>query len=181
MESKREQISEIEHRAALRPPSVPSFGLEGQPKRLAPAETSMDRLWRMMGNETRCQWLDRDVQYVTFWFDLPGNFASDFHPEDANESFSIKLTGPTRSFGLTTNLGLTHMAKICFVHQKTFHLRTNLPPALLELLKQVDAAGVPTAPLTLELRRRSKPGPTARRFGTCREFRIGRASGPIGF
>jgi len=177
---RRGQDSEIAHRADLRPPSIPSLGY-GEPKRIIPTEPNIDKLWRTMGAVISCQWFDRDVQYVTFWFDLAEGFANDYRPEEEGESFSIKLTAPDKSFGLTTTLGPMHMAKVCFVHERSFYLRTNLPEKLLELLKQVDENGAPTVPLTLELRRRSKPGPTVRRLGSKREFRIAKATGPVGF
>ncbi|MEI7512035.1 MAG: hypothetical protein WCK01_01080 [Candidatus Uhrbacteria bacterium] len=148
------------------------------PKRRVPTERPIDRLWRTMGKTARCQWLDRDVQHVTFWFDLFETFGNDFHPERAGHHFIVSVKTPKSVIKLSTVHGEVHQQRICFVHKNVFHLRTTLTPKLLDWLHKVE--GDPSL-LSLVLRTNAKPRGRARRFGPERIFPIIRAHGPLLF
>ena len=176
--SKNGQWSEIDYRASLRAPSLPadSVGFEDRSRRPIQTESNIDRLVRTMCETTRCSWFDRDTRYVTFWVDLSETFGMDYHPEEDGHPFRIIVRGPKVTFALTTNRGNQHETKICFVHKSTFHIRTNLPDALLDMLKRVNDGSVK---LSLVLRR--KNASSRRREPSEFVLPIERATGPVVF
>jgi hypothetical protein len=83
-----------------------------------------------------CMYVDREVRYATFVFDLSGESSKEYYGLAPDFKVRVHANGQ----GWSPKLAQTHASPIlCFVHKRSFFLRTELPDGLLKALEEMDA------------------------------------------